>query len=98
MLRRIAFVVFAQRIGLTLDEIGGELAKLSSAPSAYTSRLVTALSHVDIANRRAHRRASAPRGSGSPNASGVGVSLDCCRLANPDDRAARLGLAHAADR
>ena len=28
VLRRIAFVVFAQRIGLTLDEIGAELAKL----------------------------------------------------------------------
>src|SRR6266581_9494207 len=28
VLRRIAFIVFAQRIGLTLDEIGGELAKL----------------------------------------------------------------------
>src|SRR5688572_15935532 len=28
VLRRIAFIVFAQRIGLTLDEIGGELARL----------------------------------------------------------------------
>src|SRR5438093_12032413 len=28
VLRRIAFIVFAQRIGLSLDEIGGELAKL----------------------------------------------------------------------
>src|SRR6201991_2982211 len=28
VLRRIAFIVFAQRIGLTLDEIGVELAKL----------------------------------------------------------------------
>ena len=28
MLRRIAFIVFAQRIGLTLEEIGAELAKL----------------------------------------------------------------------
>src|SRR6266851_4502290 len=27
-LRKIAFIVFAQRIGLTLDEIGAELAKL----------------------------------------------------------------------
>ena len=27
-LRRIAFIVFAQRIGLTLDEIGAELGKL----------------------------------------------------------------------
>src|ERR1700716_1855995 len=28
VLRRIAFIVFAQRIGLTLQEIGAELAKL----------------------------------------------------------------------
>ena len=28
MLRRIAFIVFAQRIGLTLEEIGVELGKL----------------------------------------------------------------------
>ena len=28
VLRRIAFIVFAQRIGLTLDDIGAELAKL----------------------------------------------------------------------
>ena len=28
VLRRIAFIVFAQRIGLSLEEIGGELAKL----------------------------------------------------------------------
>src|SRR5947209_16375946 len=28
VLRRIAFIVFAQRIGLTLDEIGTELEKL----------------------------------------------------------------------
>src|SRR2546423_14544607 len=30
VLRRIAFIVFAQRGGLTLDEIGAELAKLHS--------------------------------------------------------------------
>src|SRR4029077_12122900 len=28
VLRRVAFIVFAQRIGLTLEEIGAELAKL----------------------------------------------------------------------
>src|ERR1700730_14655718 len=31
VLRRIAFIVFAQRIGLSLDEIGYELAKLPPA-------------------------------------------------------------------
>ena len=35
VLRRIAFIVFAQRVGLTLDEIGAELEKLprDRAPS-----------------------------------------------------------------
>src|SRR5580700_6560009 len=28
VLRRIAFIVFAQRVGLTLEEVGAELAKL----------------------------------------------------------------------
>src|SRR5881296_752452 len=28
VLRRIAFIVFAQRVGLSLDEVGAELAKL----------------------------------------------------------------------
>src|SRR4029450_12546199 len=37
VLRRIAFIVFAQRIGLTLDEIGAELAKLPP-PQAPTRR------------------------------------------------------------
>src|SRR5689334_11773797 len=31
VLRRIAFIVFAQQIGMTLDEIAGELAKLPKA-------------------------------------------------------------------
>ena len=34
MLRRIAFIVFAQRVGLTLEEIGAELAKLPARPRA----------------------------------------------------------------
>ena len=33
-LRRIAFIVFAQRIGLSLEEIGAELAKASRPPDA----------------------------------------------------------------
>ena len=39
VLRRVAFIVFAQRIGLTLDEIGRELAKLppDRAPTRVTA-------------------------------------------------------------
>ena len=38
VLRRIAFIVFAQRIGLTLEEIGAELEKLppQRVPTAAT--------------------------------------------------------------
>ena len=40
VLRRIAFIVFAQRVGLTLEEIGAELRKLppGRAPTAPTGR------------------------------------------------------------
>ena len=52
VLRRIAFIVFAQRIGLTLEEIGAELGKLpagaaerllSGAASPTTQRLAAIL-------------------------------------------------------
>src|ERR1700739_3723191 len=33
VLRRIAFIIYAQRVGLTLDEIGIELAKLPANPA-----------------------------------------------------------------
>jgi MerR family transcriptional regulator, redox-sensitive transcriptional activator SoxR len=58
VLRRIAFIVFAQRIGLTLDEIGAELATLppDRAPTRRDWRA---------------SRAGGPRGStpGSPSSS-----------------------------
>jgi MerR family transcriptional regulator, redox-sensitive transcriptional activator SoxR len=91
VLRRIAFIVFAQRIGLTLDEIGAELAKLPSerAPSRrHWSRLALAWTlRIDqrIAELERLRR-------GLSECIGCGcLSLDRCRLANPGDRAARLG-------
>ena len=62
VLRRIAFIVFAQRVGLTLDEIGRELAKLppERAPTrADWSRLSRGWSD---AHRRPDRRARAPEG------------------------------------
>jgi MerR family redox-sensitive transcriptional activator SoxR len=91
VLRRIAFIVFAQRIGLTLDEIGRELARLPAerAPSRRDwSRLVrTWASRIDrrIAELQRLRQ-------GLTECIGCGcLSLDRCRLANPDDRAARRG-------
>ena len=46
VLRRIAFIVFAQRVGLTLDEIGAELAKLDPNRAPGRARLVAAHRHA----------------------------------------------------
>jgi MerR family transcriptional regulator, redox-sensitive transcriptional activator SoxR len=91
VLRRIAFIVFAQRIGLSLDEIGAELAKLppertptghdwSRLSSTWTARIDERI--AELQRLRA----------GLTECIGCGcLSLDRCRLANPLDRAARLG-------
>lgn len=91
VLRRVAFVVFAQRIGLTLDEIGAELAKLprDRAPNrrdwSRLSRRWAALIDVRIAELERLR-------VGLTECIGCGcLSLDRCRLANPGDRAASRG-------
>jgi MerR family transcriptional regulator, redox-sensitive transcriptional activator SoxR len=91
VLRRIAFIVFAQRIGLSLDEIGVELAKLPSdrAPRKRDwSRLASGWSA-----RLDERIAELERlKTGLTGCIGCGcLSLERCKLANPEDRAARLG-------
>ena len=91
VLRRIAFIVFAQRVGLSLDEIGVELAKLPP-DRAPTRRDWSRLSKTWTA-RVDQRIAELERLKvGLEGCIGCGcLSLDRCRLANPDDRAARLG-------
>ncbi len=91
VLRRIAFIVFAQRLGLTLEEIGAELAKLPGdrAPTrSEWSRLSRAWG-----DRIDERIAELNRLKlGLTECIGCGcLSLDRCKLANPDDRAARSG-------
>jgi MerR family redox-sensitive transcriptional activator SoxR len=91
VLRRIAFIVFAQRIGLTLEEIGSELAKLPGdhAPTRRDwSRLSSGWS-----SRVDERIAELQRlKAGLTECIGCGcLSLDRCRLANPGDRASALG-------
>ena len=91
VLRRVAFVVFAQRIGLTLDEIGTELAKLppDRAPTRRDwSRLSSGWS-ARIDDRIAElQRLKA----GLTECIGCGcLSLERCQLSNPRDRAASLG-------
>ena len=91
VLRRIAFIVFAQRIGLSLDDIGAELAKLppDRAPNRRDwSRLSSSWS-----SRIDERIAELERLKvGLTECIGCGcLSLERCRFANPDDRAGRLG-------
>jgi MerR family transcriptional regulator, redox-sensitive transcriptional activator SoxR len=91
VLRRIAFIVFAQRIGLTLEEIRGELAKLSAetAPSREEWERLSGTWTARIDQRIAElERLKA----GLTQCIGCGcLSIDRCRLANPADRAADLG-------
>jgi MerR family redox-sensitive transcriptional activator SoxR len=91
VLRRIAFIVFAQRLGLSLEEIGAELAKLPAdrAPSgrdwARLSRQWSARIDERIAELERLK-------AGLTECIGCGcLSLERCRFANPGDRAARLG-------
>jgi MerR family redox-sensitive transcriptional activator SoxR len=91
VLRRVAFIVFAQRVGLTLDEIAEQVAHLPAdrAPSRRDwSRLSagwTARIDARIAELERLR-------DGLTECIGCGcLSLDRCRFANPGDRAARLG-------
>ena len=91
VLRRIAFVVFAQKVGLTLDEIGAELAKLSA--DHVPGRSDWARLSRGWSERIDRRIAELERlKAGLTECIGCGcLSLDRCRLANPDDRAARSG-------
>ena len=91
VLRRIAFIVFAQRVGLTLDEIGAELAKLppdraptrrdwSRLSSTWTARIDGRIAELERLK------------AGLTECIGCGcLSLERCKLANPGDRAASAG-------
>lgn len=91
VLRRVAFIVFAQRIGLTLDEIGAELAKLPAdriptrgdwarLSAEWTKRIDQKI--VELQRLRA----------GLTQCIGCGcLSIDRCKLANPADQAGRRG-------
>jgi MerR family redox-sensitive transcriptional activator SoxR len=91
VIRRVAFIVFAQRVGLTLEEIGEELAKLPTdrvpARGDWARLSGTWQSRIDerIAELQRLR-------DGLTDCIGCGcLSLDRCAFANPGDRAARRG-------
>src|SRR5436309_8766528 len=90
-LRRIAFVVFAQRVGLTLDEIAVELGQLP--PDHAPNRRDWARLSRQWSERIDERIAELERLKlGLTECIGCGcLSLDRCKLANPGDSAARFG-------
>ena len=91
VLRRVAFIVFAQKVGLSLDDIAFELAELPSdrAPDRSEWARLSAAWQERIDERIAELerlRASLT------DCIGCGcLSLDRCRLANPGDRVASAG-------
>ena len=91
VLRRIAFIVFAQRIGLSLDEIGEELAKLPVG-RVPTQRDWSRLSAKWL-NRIDDRIAELERlREGLTTCIGCGcLSFERCGLTNPEDRLGRAG-------
>src|SRR5688572_8543092 len=91
VLRRIAFIVFAQRIGLSLDEIAGQLEKLpanrvpertdwAKLSAGWTSRIDDRIAELERLK------------AGLTQCIGCGcLSLGQCRLSNPDDVVGRSG-------
>ena len=91
VLRRVAFIVFAQRVGLSLEEIRDELQKLPAGrvpkrqdwaqlSSGWTQRIDERIAELERLKE------------GLTECIGCGcLSLDRCKLANPGDRAARKG-------
>ncbi|HEY7817747.1 MAG TPA: redox-sensitive transcriptional activator SoxR, partial [Vicinamibacteria bacterium] len=91
VLRRIAFIVFAQRIGMTLEEITRELKKLprGRVPEGRDWAKLSGqwVGLIDERIHLLHRLRDSLTGC-----IGCGcLSLDRCHLANPGDRAARRG-------
>jgi MerR family redox-sensitive transcriptional activator SoxR len=91
VLRRVAFIVFAQKIGLSLEEIGAELARLpgnqvparadwAQLSGAWTARIDRQIAELE------RMRASLSRCIGCGC-----LSLKDCQLANPGDRVGRHG-------
>ena len=89
VLRRIAFIVFAQRVGLTLEEIGEELAKLP--PDRAPTRRDWQRLSATWSKRIDARIAELERLKGSlTECIGCGcLSLERCQLSNPGDRGPR---------
>jgi MerR family redox-sensitive transcriptional activator SoxR len=91
VIRRVAFIVFAQKVGLSLEEIRAELARLPSnrvperedwakLSSGWTKRIQARIAELERLR------------AGLSECIGCGcLSLDRCQFANPGDAAARRG-------
>ena len=91
VVRRVAFIVFAQRVGLSLGEIRAELAKLpadrvpkradwSKLSRAWSARIDERIAELERLK------------AGLTDCIGCGcLSLDRCKLVNPEDRAGLAG-------
>lgn len=91
VLRRVAFIVFAQKVGLSLEEIRAEVAKLprNLAPDRHDWAKLSAgwMARIDARIAELQRMRA-----GLTECIGCGcLSLDRCELANPGDRAGRRG-------
>ncbi len=89
--RRVAFVTYAQRVGLSLEEIKAELDKLPAdkVPAREDWDRLTIAWQARIDERIAELVRLRDSLTGCI---GCGcLSLDRCAIFNPDDRAARLG-------
>src|SRR5512138_3832466 len=91
VLRRIAFIVFAQKIGLSLDEIASELAKLPH--NRVPERADWAKLSGGWTRRVDERIAELERlKAGLTQCIGCGcLTLQQCQLANPGDAVGRAG-------
>lgn len=92
VIRLVAFIVFAQKVGLSLGEVRTELAKLPN--NRAPERADWARLSVNWKKRIQQRIAELQRLElGLTECIGCGcLSLDRCQLANPGDRAARRGM------
>lgn len=90
-IRRVAFIVFAQRIGLTLEDVANELSRLPDHTIPHKADWAR-LSGRWVA--RIDKRVEELLRLRDSLTSCIGcgcLSLDACTLSNPGDRAARKG-------
>ena len=91
VIRRVAFIVFAQKVGLSLEEVASELARLPN------NRVPDRADWAKLSGRWSERIQSRivqleQLRAGLTECIGCGcLSLDRCRLANPGDAAGRRG-------